>query len=155
MNARQLSRQQFTDMTGISPASLSNIFNDKSKPTINHVEAIMEAFPSVNPAWLIRGAGQMFLQGESAASVPQTEQNSRASGEPLMVDFDAPAPPVAKQPPAKRAVSAQQERALNAAETAEPPAAKEVKTVEIRRRKITEIRIFYDDQTWETFVPQK
>ena len=24
-----------------------------------------------------------------------------------------------------------------------------------KERKITEIRIFYDDQTWETFVPKK
>ena len=30
-----------------------------------------------------------------------------------------------------------------------------VKYVDKPQRKITEIRIFYDDQTWETFVPKK
>ena len=32
---------------------------------------------------------------------------------------------------------------------------KEVKTIDKPARRITEIRVFYDDQTWETFVPQK
>ena len=31
----------------------------------------------------------------------------------------------------------------------------EVKYIDKPQRKITEIRIFYDDQTWETFVPKK
>ena len=30
-----------------------------------------------------------------------------------------------------------------------------VKYIDKPQRKITEIRIFYDDQTWETFVPKK
>ena len=32
---------------------------------------------------------------------------------------------------------------------------KEVQIVDAPKRNITEIRIFFDDQTWETFVPQK
>jgi hypothetical protein len=31
----------------------------------------------------------------------------------------------------------------------------EVKIIDKPQRRITEIRVFYDDQTWETFVPQK
>ena len=30
-----------------------------------------------------------------------------------------------------------------------------VKNIDISPRSITEIRIFYSDQTWETFVPKK
>ena len=30
-----------------------------------------------------------------------------------------------------------------------------VKSFDKQQRRITEIRIFYDDQTWETFVPKK
>ena len=32
---------------------------------------------------------------------------------------------------------------------------KMVKNIDIKQRTITEIRIFYSDQTWETFVPKK
>ena len=30
-----------------------------------------------------------------------------------------------------------------------------VKIYNNRQRKITEIRVFFDDQTWESFVPKK
>ena len=30
-----------------------------------------------------------------------------------------------------------------------------VKNIDKPQRKITEIRIFFDDQTWETFLPKK
>ena len=31
----------------------------------------------------------------------------------------------------------------------------EVKSIDKPQRRITEIRVFYDDQTWETFIPAK
>ena len=31
----------------------------------------------------------------------------------------------------------------------------EVKIVDKPMRKVTEIRVYYDDQTWESFVPSK
>ena len=30
-----------------------------------------------------------------------------------------------------------------------------VKIIDKQQRRISEIRVFYDDKTWETFVPQK
>ena len=36
-----------------------------------------------------------------------------------------------------------------------PPAVSDVKIINKVQRNITEIRVFYDDQTWETFVPQR
>jgi putative transcriptional regulator len=35
------------------------------------------------------------------------------------------------------------------------PSRTEVKYIDNPQRRITEIRIFFDDQTWETFVPKK
>ena len=55
-----LSQQEFAQKLGISPASLSNIFNGRSKPTNNHVQAIHRAFPSISTNWLMFGEGVMF-----------------------------------------------------------------------------------------------
>jgi hypothetical protein len=30
-----------------------------------------------------------------------------------------------------------------------------VKVIDKAQRRVKEIRVFYDDQTWETFVPEK
>ncbi|EGC85450.1 hypothetical protein HMPREF9303_0929 [Prevotella denticola CRIS 18C-A] len=35
------------------------------------------------------------------------------------------------------------------------PVRTEVKYIDKPQRRITEIRIFFDDQTWESFVPKK
>ncbi|MCD8281699.1 MAG: helix-turn-helix domain-containing protein [Prevotella sp.] len=155
MTARRLTRQQFTDLTGISPASLSNIFNEKSKPTLNHVQAIIAAFPSVSPAWLISGAGEMFLSSSAPYADVQTGKAGHHSAEPLMIDFDNP--PASQPVPtvAKPALLPARDKAQAAQERTNAAPAKEEKRIEIRTRQITEIRIFYDDQTWETFVPKR
>ncbi len=150
MTALGLTRQQFTEETLISPASLSNIFNEKSKPTINHVNAILEAFPAVNPVWLLNGRGEMFLSDDEVA---RQSAAGNVAGQPLMIDFDNPQPRAAmtvrrEKMPVEQSVDEPVQRD-------EPPATREEKTVEVRMRQITEIRIFYDDQTWETFVPKR
>ncbi|MCD8306407.1 MAG: helix-turn-helix domain-containing protein [Prevotella sp.] len=150
MTVLGLTRQQFCEQTLISPASLSNIFNEKSKPTINHVNAILEAFPAVNPIWLLNGRGEMFLSDDDAARQTGSEN---VAGEPLMIDFDNPAPRAPMM--VKREKPKPEPDAEPPVQKGEDAAPREEKTVEIRTRQITEIRIFYDDQTWETFVPKR
>ena len=48
-----------------------------------------------------------------------------------------------------------QERIQNIGNTLIDNKEKAVKIIDKPQRKISEIRIFYDDRTWETFVPQK
>jgi hypothetical protein len=38
--------------------------------------------------------------------------------------------------------------------TPQKPERVEVKVIEKPQRKVTEIRIFYDDRTWESFYPE-
>ena len=65
-----LSQQDFAQKLGISPASLSNIFNGRSKPTNNHVQAIHRAFPKINTNWLMFGEGVMLDDGGSDLQNP-------------------------------------------------------------------------------------
>ena len=66
-----------------------------------------------------------------------------------MIDFDAApqnAPQNAPQTPQN----------FNSVRTTHPEIAREeVKHIDKPQRKVMEIRVFYDDQTWETFVPAK
>ena len=62
---QHMSQQTFADILGLSPASLSSIFNDRTKPTLNHVDAIKKKFPSINLDWLMYGNGPMFLDDSS------------------------------------------------------------------------------------------
>ena len=60
MDSMGLSQQEFAQKLGMSPASLSNIFNGRSNPTNNHVQAIHRAFPNINTNWLMFGEGTML-----------------------------------------------------------------------------------------------
>ncbi len=162
MTALGLTRQQFTDMTGISPASLSNIFNEKSKPTLNHVQAISAALPGVNTGWLVSGAGEMFLPGASPLPdagdgfAPAGGRTVSNTAEPDL--FSQPAPQPAPKPAPGAVIRARNsgEKTPEAASDAVVSPSRETDAPAAARvRRVTEIRIFYDDQTWETFVPGK
>ena len=55
-----MSQQTFANFIGINAASLSSIFNDRTRPTLNTVEAIKSKIPNLNTDWLMFGHGQMF-----------------------------------------------------------------------------------------------
>lgn len=142
MESQHLSQQSFADVLQISPASLSSIFNDRTKPTLNHVDAIRKKFPLINLDWLLYGNEPMFINSESDASTPTVS----SPGLEPMLDFGAPAAP---SPVAEHIEASTQPVVHRKPETAE------VKYIDKPQRQIAEIRIFYDDQTWETFVPKK
>ncbi len=170
MESRNLTQQEFAAKLQISPASLSSIFNDRTRPTLNHISAIQQSFPGINLEWLVNGRGEMFnpeVPEEEELKQPPTPSNE------LMFDFDSaekePATsntanvtnansatsPSAEQRPRRRErhVAKSNPIAEEPKEIDEP----RVETLQVERkaRQITEIRIFFDDQTWETFVPKK
>lgn len=146
-----LSQQEFAQKLGISPASLSNIFNGRSKPTNNHVQAIHRAFPSISTNWLMFGEGVMF--GDNGDKSPNDMCGSSSNVTPNIQG-------------AENAVSKKNmdgmELFSNLSDSAggnqnreRQAAAKVITETKIIRPKILEIRVFYDDQTFESFVPSE
>lgn len=64
MKSKGMSQQEFSRATGISPASLSSIFNGRTAPTMKHAEAMHRFFPQLNMVWLLFGEGEMFEGSE-------------------------------------------------------------------------------------------
>src|SRR5574344_1494563 len=74
MEAQHMNQQTFATYTGIGTASLSSIFNGRTRPTLNHVDAIIEKFPNVNPLWLLKGIGGMMLSADDNLNADGTMQ---------------------------------------------------------------------------------
>ncbi len=55
MESQHMTQQTFAQSIGMSPASLSSIFNGRTKPTINIVEAIKNKIPKISTDWLMFG----------------------------------------------------------------------------------------------------
>ena len=143
MESQHMTQQNFADYLGISSASLSSLFNDRTRPTLNHVDAIRKRFPNINLDWLMYGKGPMFHDEENAP-VDMSVSSAEQSQEPTL-DFQAAPAAVPLHPfPQQSVRPAPYKTDENI-----------LKNIDKHQRKITEIRVFYDDQTWETFVPKK
>ena len=53
MESKHMTQQVFAQFIDMSPASLSSIFNGRTKPTLNIVEAIKRKIPDINTNWLL------------------------------------------------------------------------------------------------------
>jgi hypothetical protein len=95
------------------------------------------------------GTGPMYIdvskgnQGSDAAAAAAV-----ADGREALLDFDTPQPSLP---------SGSQPNVYGQGVNSTPKNIDTflLKNIDKPQRKITEIRIFYDDQTWESFVPKK
>lgn len=87
MEDQHLTQQNFAQMIGISTATLSNIFNGKTNPSLSIVDGIHKSFPQVNVYWVLYGTPPMYQnqasQGgseEGAADMYQSITDGAAGG---------------------------------------------------------------------------
>ena len=172
MEEQHLTQQSFAQMLGIAPASLCNIFNDRTKPTLNIVAAIKKKFPMVSSDWLLFGIPPMYKKdvtvGEVKENLSSEGTSTPSSMEGLAINFeDDNQKDASESIPDVYVGSTPQTKASQASgnlfdnsqdtcvkETLKKQSKEVVKYIDKPQRKITEIRVFYDDQTWETFVPK-
>ena len=140
MQSQQMTQRDFAAALGISPSSLSSIFNGHTSPTNNTVQAIHRRFPEISIAWLMFGEGEMMAaKADADAPADKQDESVRPTGsqEPVMVSADAGSS--IESPVAGSNIPGQ----VIIRET--------VKYVDKPQRRITEIRVFYDDGTFDTF----
>lgn len=145
MEGQHMQQSTFADFVGISASTLSFILNGRTKPTMDTVFAIKGKFPKLRTDWLLYGTGQMFDDEKGASESSATPSTPTPQGSTL-------------SPNAEQDLFSQPERrvaGVGVQTTLKSYAPESVKYIDKPQRKITEIRIFYDDQTWETFVPKK
>ena len=153
MESQHMTQQVFADFIGLAPATLSSIFNERTRPTLSVVEAIKKKIPNISTDWLMFGSGEMFVTSPGPADdLISTDNKGMNSGQSIqnpMLDFDQPQSPTPQQGP-------QTSYSFNSVRNTRPEIERtEVKVVDKPQRRVTEIRVFYDDQTWECFVPVK
>lgn len=145
MESQHMTQQTFAEFLGISSAALSSMFNGRTNPTLNTVDAIRRKFSKINLDWLLYGNGPMFLDetnSDSNAAHAGSNQSQEQSLDFGTVSSGSRPVPYSTMTSHNSNYSGGQESNMA------------VKIIDKPQRKITEIRIFFDDQTWETFVPK-
>ena len=142
MESQHMTQQTFSQFLGISSAALSSIFNGRTRPTINTVEAIHQKIPNISISWLMFGIGDMYVKDEDGQAANSNDQAATQQE----LSFDTASQNTPPSPNRKGQYSKAQTKVLKQSE---------VKFADRFRREITEIRVYFDDQTYETFVPNK
>ena len=155
-----MTQQVFANAIGTTPATLSGIFNDRTRPTINIIESIKKKFPDISLEWLMFGKGDMYQQSpnisEESSFTPETASYPPSLGQEQVLDFDSissPTPQTSNYPQQFKHQAPSYNNSVR--NTRSEIVREEIKIVDKPMRRVTEIRVYYDDQTWESFVPAK
>ena len=150
MEDQHMTQQVFADFLDQSPATLSSIFNGRTRPTLNVIDAIKLKIPNINIEWLLYGTGERYITHQDTSqesSIPPLTNG----GEP-MLQFDAAATPSPYGPSQGPSTTVIPQGVNNTRLNFQNESAK---YLDKEPRRVTEIRVYYDDQTYETFVPAK
>lgn len=141
MQKEGLTNAEFAEKIGISTSALSHIFSGRNKPSLEVVMRISKAYPTINLEWLLHGDGAMSTTSAQLSGIEllsgDNENPEFTYHQPNDGDFRKENHVL---PPDFRAKGAVKE---------------EIKYIEKPHPKITEIRIFFDNGTYEVFKPDK
>ncbi|NDV82593.1 helix-turn-helix transcriptional regulator [Bacteroides sp. 51] len=145
----------FADSIGVQQSTLSHVINGRNRPSLDVVMKIHQRYNYIKLEWLLYGIGDMINENSSASEV----LSPSASINPSYSDHSFPS--LFDQNPENAGV--EPENSKNRKEIAletpvldtKPAVIQEIKYIERPHRKITEIRIFFDDNTYETFRGEK
>ena len=130
----------FADKIGVAPATISHILSGRNKyPSAEVMLRLHETFPDIDLNWLLTGEGTLVKDD------PDSMFTGSLFGDNLLN--------------ATKSTAESENRKENSLETAKntdnPIVRQEIIYKEKPVRKIAEIRIFFDDGTYETFTPNK
>ena len=166
-----MGQSQFADFIGVNRPTLSHILAGRNNPSMEVVMKIHQKFPKINVLWLLDGIGS--YEGDAVAdytgdellensiipdtdlsSVRDEQETTAGNGQSRFYQGDLFAENPIFTAESTGAAKNRKEMPLQT-----PPKAPYLSDTQIEyakkslQRKIVEIKIFYDDGTYETFKP--
>ena len=142
MNQEGLNHAKFAEEIGIQRAAMSHITSGRNNPSMDVVIKILERFKQINPDWLIFGTGNMTRENFQASLPKQADLFAN----PPYIPQEKKYIPEYRQEMKNKQVQITPKKTEN--ETVIIPTKTSVK-------KIMKIMLFYSDNTYETFNPEK
>lgn len=170
---KQLSNTEFCAKANIAPATLSHILGGRSKPSLAILRNVVTGFPDLSPEWVLLGTGNMYREATSSAgvSVDGAQDGKLLEQTPDSVVQDG-ALGVFGSMTDMFAASSQPTHIYNkgternnmtgrvgadvhekSRQSLSDIVRETLEIVQKPQRKIVEVRIFFDDGTYETFSP--
>lgn len=140
MEKENLTPAKFADMLNINRAVISHILNGRNNPSLDVVTKILSDMDYINPEWLLNGKGNMYKSGIDPKFL--TKEPDLFNQREIFSDE------------VKAIVEKQEESVLNCHENGHQLSDnKNFDTIIKPDRKISQIIIYYNDNTFERFNP--
>lgn len=140
MEYEQMTAAAFAESIGVSQATISHTLGDRNKnPSTDFIMRLHHRYKYVNLNWLLTGEGKMIIEG---AEPPAEKPAPSLFSDELAFEKNHESTVKAR---------------LNSGETEETDLSSDEK-MNIKyseNKRITEIRVFFDDNTYEIFKPEK
>ncbi len=145
MDREKLTAGAFAESIGVAQATISHILGERNKyPSTEVILRLHQRYSDINLEWLLTGKGEMSKDSSSStASCP---------------DFDYPLFAENTENPSNGTDKTENRKEIALGTPQNSPNSivrQEVIYKEKPAKKITEIRIFFDDNTYEIFKPEK
>ena len=140
LDLEHLTPSKFADLIGVQRSSVSHILSDRNKPSFDFLQKTLKTFPGLKAEWLMLGDGPMYDQmGRESADlfnqdVPETTENvSHEAQDPQQaVSLPLEPPPVETQ---------------------------DIQDIEedlsTKYRKVVQVMLLYDDDTFISYKPSE
>ncbi|MDR1557016.1 MAG: helix-turn-helix domain-containing protein [Tannerellaceae bacterium] len=144
MHREGLTPARFAEVINVQRSAVSHIMTGRNNPSLDVVMKILDKYPYVDPDWLLYGKGEIIRKNTSSAAIQS--------------DLFSPTPPKAPVIPPRSTAVAEKHRETEVEkpqniirQTVQEPVI--IKKTE--QKNVSKIMIFYSDNTFETFIPEK
>ena len=160
LDLEQLSPSKFADLIGVQRSSISHVLSGRNKPSFDFLQKTLKAFPGLNASWLMLGEGTMYermgrtVSGNLFDPPAIRETPSEAAGS----DGTEPIPEM-QEPETAEIRAAMREEPSAAGSSATAGTGREQEKVAQAgqaaggARRIVQVMVMYDDDTFRSFKP--
>lgn len=137
MEHEGLTPSKFAEAIGIQRSAMSHIISGRNNPSLDVLLKILERFTYIDSDWLLFGKGNMMR--EHVLTNPDLFTNT-----PINPSSSQDSPEYRKEIRVETPVN-----------TVKQPVIEQIILPEKSNRNVSKIMIFYSDNTFETFTPEK
>jgi len=151
LDLEQITPSKFADIIGVQRSSVSHVISGRNKPSYDFLHKTLKAFPGLNASWLMLGEGTMYEQmgRKVSANLFDTPEEPPEDPNPAKIeDGDDAIEQISHSQALSQAVSPEAQPAEPSVDAMHSQAGKEEK-------KVVQVMVFYDDDTFRTYTPDQ
>ncbi len=164
LDLEQLTPSKFADIIGVQRSSVSHVISGRNKPSYDFLQKTLKAFPGLNAEWLMLGEGTMYEQMGRGISgnlfEPPLETGEDDFPEEIPdSDVSVPIPDDSKaHKSTSKSASFQSQTNVNT-EVLEDYSDNNSHKDQVHKpdepKKVVQVMVFYDDDTFRTYTPSQ